>query len=154
MITAWRIVAQEYAESAFTGQSSSRVGGRWNSRGVALVYTSSAASLCALELLVHLPQRRDLRDYVIFACTFSDHVVDEIERENVPSDWRDYPPPEELQQLGDSWVLSATSAVLRVPSVIIDTEFNYLLNPAHPDFAKIEIADPVPFALDMRLIRR
>ncbi len=49
--------------------------------------------------------------------------------------------------------MSGSSAVLRVPSVIIDTEFNYLVNPAHPDFVKIDIADPVPFSLDVRLLR-
>lgn len=128
-------------------------GGRWNSEGLAMVYTSSTASLAALELLVHIPRERDLRQFVIFACTFSETLAGDIDRDQLPDDWRDYPPPEVLQQIGDTWVLSTSSAVLRVPSVIIDSEFNYLLNPAHEDFAKIEVHEPVPFSLDLRLLR-
>jgi RES domain-containing protein len=154
VITAWRIVKPDRAEEAFEGKGARLFGGRWNSEGVAVVYTSSAASLAALELLVHLPRGNDLRSFVIFACTFNEDLVDHVSRDHLPKDWHDYPPPEELQQLGDSWVLSGSSAVLRVPSVIIDSEFNYLLNPAHGDFGKIDIADPVPFSLDVRLLRR
>jgi len=72
----------------------------------------------------------------------------------LPRDWKQYPAPETLQRIGDSWVLRESSVVLRVPSVIIDSESNYLLHPAHRDFKKIHIAEPVPFSLDMRLIRR
>ncbi len=154
MITAWRIVKPEYAGTAFTGRSASIAGGRWNSAGIGVVYTSSTASLAALEVLVHLPRTSDLHDFVIFACTFGEDLVDEIGRDQLPKDWRDYPPPEELRQLGDTWVMSGSSAVLRVPSVIIDSEFNYLLNPRHAEFAKIEIADAVGFSLDVRLLRR
>ncbi|HSP16760.1 MAG TPA: RES family NAD+ phosphorylase [Thermoanaerobaculia bacterium] len=154
MITAWRIVSAAYAETAFTGRSASIAGGRWNSQGIAVVYASSAASLAALELLVHLPAETDLHQFSIFACTFAEDLVEEINRDQLPDDWRGYPPPEELQQLGDTWVMSGSSAVLRVPSVIIDSEFNYLLNPGHRDFATIEVAEPVPFSLDVRLLRR
>ncbi len=154
MITAWRIVKDERAENAFDGRGARLLGGRWNSRGIAIVYTSSTASLAALEVLVHLSPEEDLRDFVIFACSFDESLIEEIDRKVLPRDWKQYPPPEALQRIGDRWALDGTSAVLRVPSVIIDSEFNYLLNPAHRDFAKIQIAAPAPFSLDMRLIRR
>ena len=153
MISAWRIVAAPYADTAFTGRSAAFAGGRWNSRGVGVVYASSTASLAALELLVHLPRERELRQFVVFACAFSEKLVDDIDRDQLPEDWRDYPAPDALQQIGDTWVMSETSPVLRVPSVIIDSEFNYLLNPAHEDFAKIDIHEPVAFSLDLRLLR-
>ncbi len=154
MITAWRIVRAEYAETAFTGRSASFAGGRWSSQGIAVVYTSSTASLAALEVLVHLPRTSDLHDFVIFACTFSEDLLDEVACDQLPKNWRDYPAPEELQQLGDTWIMSGSSAALRVPSVIIDSEFNYLLNPGHSDFAKVDVAEPVKFSLDVRLLRR
>ncbi|GAC1437932.1 MAG: RES family NAD+ phosphorylase [Thermoanaerobaculia bacterium] len=154
MITAWRIVHPDRAAEAFGGKGARLFGGRWNSAGISLVYTSSTASLAALELLVHLPRERDLRQFVIFACTFSETLADDVDRDHIPVEWREYPPPEALQGIGDTWVLSGSSAVLRVPSVIIDSEFNYLLNPAHEDFSQIEIAEPVPFSLDLRLLRR
>lgn len=151
MITSWRLVR---SRRAFDGKGARLLGGRWNARGVAIVYTSSTASLAALEVLVHLIPEEELRDFVIFACTFDPSFVEEVDRETLPSDWKQYPPPEALQHIGDAWAGGGRSAVLRVPSVIIDSEFNYLMNPAHRNFGKIRIAAPVAFSLDMRLIRR
>ena len=154
MITAWRIVKSERAQNAFDGKGARLLGGRWNSRGVAVVYTSSSASLAALEVLVHLPPEQHLRGFVIFACTFDEKLVAKLDRRTLPRDWKDYPPASALQRIGDEWVAAGKSAALRVPSVIIDSEFNYLLNPEHRDFRKVHIAAPAPFSLDMRLIRR
>lgn len=153
MIATWRIVKAEYADGAFEGKSAGIAGGRWNSRGVEVVYTSTTASLAALELLVHLEYNRVLSDFVVFACTFDETLVEDVDRKSLSNGWRDYPARDALREIGDAWVISASSAVLRVPSVIIDSEFNYLLNPAHRDFHSIRIADPVPFSLDLRLLR-
>ena len=150
MITTWRIVKPDRASDAFSGKGARLFGGRWNSAGVSLVYTSSTASLAALEILVHLSGDDDLSGFLIFACSFSERLVDEITADELPDDWRE----DDVAHFGDTWIKSESSAVLRVPSVIIDSEFNYLLNPAHRDFPKIEVRDPVPFSLDVRLLRR
>ena len=118
-----------------------------------MVYTSQSASLAALEILVHMDAQEDLHRYVIFACTFDDPLVESLDRRSLPTEWRTSPPPPALQQIGDRWVRAARTAVLRVPSAIIETESNYLLNPLHPDFARIAIAEPSPFSLDVRLLR-
>jgi RES domain-containing protein len=152
VITAWRIVIGEYAESAFDGEGARINGGRWNSQGLKVVYTSSSAALAALELLVRIRKKEPLRKYVLFACTFGENLVETVERNQLPDDWRLSPPLIQLQQIGDSWVHSAASAVLQVPSAIIENESNFLLNPEHPDFKKIDIADPTPFSLDVRLL--
>jgi RES domain-containing protein len=153
-ITAWRITKPEFAAVAFEGKGARLFGGRWNSEGVSMVYTSSTASLAALELLAHLPRTTDLHNFVIFACSFRSGIVQNLDEEKLPPKWRESPAPRELQEVGDKWVQANGSAVLRVPSVIIDSEWNYLLNPAHKDFASIEVADPAPFNLDLRLMRR
>ena len=119
-----------------------------------MVYTSSTASLAALELLAHLPRTTDLNHFVIFACSFPEGLVQTIDAAALPPRWRESPPPRELQETGDRWIAAGSSAVLRVPSVIIDSEWNFLMNPAHKDFGSIEVADPVPFNLDLRLMRR
>jgi RES domain-containing protein len=150
----WRIVAAEHAEGAFSGEGARLYGGRWNSPGVAVVYTAQSASLAALEMLVRLHAERRMPNYVLFACAFDDSLVEPIAKSDLPPGWRADPAPPRLQQLGEQWVLSGRSAILRVPSAVIETEFNYLLNPVHPDFGGIEIAEPVPFALDLRLLRR
>ncbi|MGZ8868063.1 MAG: RES family NAD+ phosphorylase [Thermoanaerobaculia bacterium] len=153
MITAWRITSAEYAETAFDGRGAKLYGGRWNSVGTSVIYTSSSAALAALELLVRIRKREKLRDYVIFACSFEAALIEAADRGSLPSNWRGHPGPAELRHLGDRWAGEARSAVLQVPSVIIETESNFLLNPAHPDFTKVAVADPVRFALDVRLLR-
>ncbi len=144
----------EFAGRAFDGGGARRAGGRWNSRGVKMVYTSSSAALAALELLVRIVRRELFRKYVLFACTFEDHLVETVEHSALPGNWRLHPAPPKLQKIGDAWTKRASNVVLRVPSVIVETEFNYLFNPAHPEFPRIHIAEPTPFALDLRLLRR
>ena len=153
MITSWRITTAHYAETAFDGEGARLNGGRWNSRGTRVVYTSSSAALAALELLVRTRRREPLRKYVLFACTFDEALVEDIARSKLPANWRQSPAPEGLSAIGDAWIRKRRSAVLRVPSVIIETESNYLLNPEHAAFKTIQIAEPTPFSLDMRLIR-
>lgn len=153
MITSWRITAAEFADEAFKGEGARLYGGRWNSPGVPMVYTSSSAALATLEILVRTHQREPLRRYVLFACSYDEKLVEHIDRAALPSNWDSHPAPAQLKLLGDRWVEGARSAVLEVPSVIIPSESNFLLNPAHPDFGRIEIAEPTPFKLDLRLVR-
>lgn len=154
MITSWRITSVRYGEAAFDGEGARLYGGRWNSRGARMVYTSSSAALAALELLVRTGRDKPLSDYLLFACSFDDSLVEDIDRTELPSDWKDAPPPPGLHAFGDVWLASGSTAVLRVPSAIIDTENNYLINPEHADFAKVEIHEPIPFSLDLRLLRQ
>ena len=154
MITSWRITTAEYAEGAFDGEGARLYGGRWNSRGVRVVYTSSTAALAALELLVRIVRDEPLRNDILFACSFDETLVEDADCKALPTGWRASPPPSVLREVGNVWILRGGSAVLRVPSAVIETESNYLLNPEHPDFKKIQIAEPIPFSLDMRLIRR
>jgi RES domain-containing protein len=70
----------------------------------------------------------------------------------LPEDWRQLPAPTSTRELGSRWVAESRSVVLRVPSIVVDGEFNYLLNPRHPDFARLEIGEPQLFSFDPRLI--
>lgn len=154
MTTSWRIVAKQHSEAAFSGEGASRYPGRWNARGYRMVYTAQSAALASLEMLVHLDSETNMRPYVLFACTFSSDLVEHVESKKLPPGWKSYPPPAALSQLGSDWLEAARTPVLQVPSAVIETESNYLLNPEHPHFPKITIADPTPFSLDLRLLRR
>ena len=154
MITSWRIVKAKFAATAFDGDGSRRAGGRWNSRGLPLVYTAESAALAALELLVHMGRSRALPDYVIFSCTFPEAIVEEIDRQALPLDWRSHPAPKLLRHVGDRWALELRSAVLKVPSAVIDSENNYLLNPQHRGFRRVTISRPQRFEFDTRLLRQ
>ena|ERR1700722_5639913 len=151
MPEAWRIVKAKHSATAFSGEGAARTGGRWNSRGMRLVYTSSTKSLAALESLVHL-NPPVIFNYVVIRIKFEDALVERVAIRNLPANWRDEPPPASSKRIGDAWVLEARSAVLALPSVIIPGEPNYLLNPAHPDFKKISIGKPARFTFDPRLL--
>lgn len=152
MVTAWRLVHPMYADDAFSGEGPRRRGGRWNLPGALVVYTASSVSLAALELIVNNQRALRLPAYVLFSCSFPETLVEPLDRSRLPHNWRDYPAPNALQQLGMEWLSLRSSAVLEVPSAVVEQESNYLLNPEHPDFSSIEIGPRHPFKLDPRLI--
>ena len=151
MIEAWRIVEARFAETAFDGEGARKYDGRWHTKGLSVVYTAGSIALATLEMLVHLESERHIPSYVVIGCSFQEALVEVVDREHLPRNWRDLPAPSELQLIGSAWLRSRTSAVLEVPSAVINAESNYLLNPAHPDFQSIEIGLPQPFELDPRL---
>jgi RES domain-containing protein len=152
MTEAWRIVKEKHAATAFSGEGAAKTGGRWNSRGVAVVYTSGTRSLAALESLVHL-NPMVLFKYVAIHIEFDDSLVEKVPLNTLPNDWQAEPPPPSTKQLGDAWVRDTRSAILALPSVIVPGELNFLLNPAHSGFKKIAFATPEAFAFDPRLLR-
>jgi RES domain-containing protein len=151
MPQAWRIVKKKHAADAFSGKGAANSGGRWNSRGVPVVYTSISKSLAALENLVHLNPPVIFK-YVAIPIQFDDALIEQFLPKKLPPDWWVEPPSLSSQGIGDVWVREARSAVLAVPSVIISGELNLVLNPAHPDFKQIIIGKPEPFAFDPRLL--
>lgn len=152
MADAWRIVKAKHAATAFSGDGAAKFGGRWNSRGVRMIYASASKSLAVLESLVHLNPPVVFKS-VEFGIGFDAALVNKIALSDLPADWRQEPPSASTQALGDAWVKSGTSAILAVPSVVLPSETNYLLNPAHPDFSKIKIAKPEAFVFDPRLLK-
>lgn len=136
MKRAWRIVKEKHAATAFDGEGAKLYGGRWNSAGTSVVYTSSTLALAALESIVHL-NPPVMFNYVAIPIEFNEAFLE---------------PPPSTKDIGDLWVKEARSAVLELHSAIIPRELNYLLNPNHPDFKKIVIGKPEPFAFDPRLL--
>ena len=152
IVKAWRITKERYSKDAFSGEGSREYGGRWNSRGRAVVYTSQHASLAILEQLVHLGLSQHLQNYVLIECSFDDKLITRINIKQLPPDWRTFPTLVSLQALGNAWYDSGSSVVLQVPSAIIPIEQNYLMNPEHTDFTKVIIGKPQKFAFDERLV--
>ena len=152
MIVAWRLVRGRQAPDAFTGEGARLYGGRWNHVGLPVVYVAQFLSLAALEQFVHLgPEGTHLR-FVYFRVEIPDEVhVEAADPDVIPPNWREEPPPDSTKDLGTRWVESDRSAVLRVPSAIVPIEYDYVLNPHHPDFKHIRISDPKPFSFDPRM---
>ncbi len=151
MLIVWRLLTTRLVETAFSGEGARLYGGRWNRRGVSLVYTAGSQSLAMLEMLV---QDEPLRArYVMIPATIPKGLkIERVSLDDLPAGWRDRAAREQLQAIGTDWAKRTTSAVLAVPSAVIPAETNYLLNPLHPGFARIDIGDPREFITDLRLI--
>jgi RES domain-containing protein len=151
MPTLWRVVKRIHAATAFDGKAAQRFGGRWNSPGRRAVYASATKSLAVLEVLVHLDVGRPLPRVVAFAFDVADALVERLDPTQLARDWRTAGGLIGTQQVGDAWLASARTLALAVPSVIVPEESNYILNPAHPAFARLRFGRAVPFVLDPRL---
>jgi RES domain-containing protein len=149
----WRIVQSKYAHEAFSGEGSAKYGGRWNQKRTAVVYASQSESLAQLEVLVRTNRPKNLAFYVMIEAQVPEELIETLQPGDLADDWRTTPEPNSTRDVGTKWVTEGRSAVLAVPSVVVPSEFNYLLNPAHPDFSKIKIGNPKPIDWDPRLVK-
>lgn len=146
----WRLAKARHSE--LDGEGARRRGARWNPRGMAMVYAASTLSLAALEVLVHTDVSQAPEDLIATPIEIPDSILhEEIAESSLLRNWRETPPPERLQAIGFEWKKRGSSAALGVPSVVIPSEQNWLLNPDHPDFKKIVPGKPQPFHFDPRL---
>jgi RES domain-containing protein len=154
-VRVWRLVRKRRLPDAFTGEGSRIAGGRWNSPGIRVVYSSSFLSLATLEYLVRAnPLRAPLDVYSIWADVPDDLRLEIIRPDQLVKKWRQYDPPvQTLRDLGEAWFARARTAVLQVPSAITPEENNFLLNPTHDDFVRIKIGHSMRVSFDGRLIR-
>jgi len=152
-MTAWRLVKSKYASTAFSGAGARLDGGRWNSPGIPMVYAASSISLAMLEVLMHLPADELRKSHTLFEIQFDEALMDTVALDDLPRNWRMRRPPAALARIGDEWISGRHSAVLRVPSVIVASEYNYLLNPSHPSFTRIKIGPRQPLRFDPNLIK-
>ncbi|MEW8659196.1 MAG: RES family NAD+ phosphorylase [Candidatus Thiodiazotropha endolucinida] len=142
----WRVCREPFAN--LDGKGAEFKGGRWNSPGRPVVYTSTHLSLAILEVLVHLEvDFEDLPDdYVSVEIDIPDTVEAEALNANI-----DFHNITETQDYGDMWLASAPSAVLNVPSAVVPKELNVCINPRHTDFHEIKTVGIEPFQFDPRL---
>jgi RES domain-containing protein len=153
MIRSWRLIKAVYADDAFAGEGARRGGGRWNSKGVRMVYTSGSLSLATLEVMVHTPFYSTLKNYVCIPIDFDPGFSLSIRLEDLPDNWQTDPIPQSVKEVGDRWIHNYESVILKVPSAIIPVDYNYLINPLHQDFSKVIVHSPQKFAFDPRILK-
>ncbi len=149
----WRITTARRARTAFSGDGARLYGGRWNPKGVSLVYCAESRALAMLEMLV---QDEPLRArYVVIPATLPDGMaIERVDNTRLPSDWRSLRRVEHLRTIGATWAASRRTMVLAVPSAVLPEETNYLLNPLHPEFKRLRIGKPSTLVTDVRLLQR
>ena len=146
----WRIA--HAAHAAFDGEGARRYGSRWTRKGVPVVFASATLSLAALERFVHSDPDLEPADLVAIAIEIAaSAAIETVDRARLPPDWRAYPALPTLSAIGDRWLTAARSAVLAVPSAVIPHERNYILNPAHAEFARLTVRSAEAFSFDPRM---
>jgi len=154
VIKAYRLTKQRYQDTAMDGEGAARYGGRWNSPGQRVVYTSGSLALAMLEILVNLEDESTLHDaYVAFELSIPDELALYLD-DALTEGWRENPPNAISRAIGDEWIISESSVVLAVPSAVIPLEYNFLVDPNHPDFGKIVVEGPFAVDVDPRLNKR
>jgi RES domain-containing protein len=154
MPSAWRIVRAARIKTAFTGEGSRLYGGRWNSRGTAIVYVSEHESLAALELFVHTIPVSPIERYFSIRLDWDHKLTEYFPVKKLPPDWNAEPPTSASMRIGDEWARRASSVALALPSLLSTSELNFLLNPNHPGFKKIKIYLPIEYRFDPRMSAR
>jgi RES domain-containing protein len=147
----FRLTKRVYEESAFSGEGARRFPGRWNRKGTPMVYCAESLSLAVLECFVHVDAANLPDDLIVIEAELPDEATTRLDISTLPKNWRALPGPPALQGLGDAWARSNAGAGLVVPSAIVPSEWNLLLNPGHPDIAKLRRVGSEPFAFDPRM---
>jgi RES domain-containing protein len=151
----WRLCRAPYAAEAFPGEGARRFGGRWNSRGVPMVYASTSLALAALELFVHLEPGQDPDDLVCISALLPEgEPARTLQPADLPVVWWSDEGAVVARELGDAWIAGRSSLALLVPSVPIRSEWNVLLNPHHPRVAELRVDSPQPFIFDARMFQQ
>jgi RES domain-containing protein len=152
-VLVWRICKSAYAKNAFSGDGGLKTPARWRHAGHRIVYTAQSLSLAALETWVHVAPDFPLPDHVQISAEIpAGLAVLNINEPELPLGWRIAEPASQvLRDIGTNWLASLTSPVARVPATTTPGEYNYLLNPVHPDFHKIHSGRPEPFNFDPRM---
>jgi RES domain-containing protein len=146
-------IAKSSFSTDLTGLGSRLYGGRWNRKGTGIIYTSESRALASLEFLVHVPLSLAPPDLMIISIDIPRGLsIEHVSLTDLPANWGSSPAPAALAEFGSTWAKSRRSLLLRVPSAIIDKEFNILINPSHPDIGEITINKIEGYAIDSRLL--
>lgn len=137
-----------------SGYGAEKSGGRWNDKGLAMVYTSGTRALCLTEIAVHIPLGIIPTDFILTTIEFPDTIeILEINESELPENWKVFPHTSFPRKIGKSFLEKASHLVLKVPSAVVQGEFNYLFNPHHDLMKKVKIEKTEPFFFDERLFR-
>jgi len=149
----YRLSKEKYKDD-LSGAGAEKFGGRWNSKGTRMVYTADSRALAKLEVAVNLALHRIPKNYFLAIIELPDtEVVDYDIKLLKGKQWKNNPPIKFTQSEGDYFVASGKYLALKVPSAVVEGDYNYIINPAHPKITKLKIVSTEKFSFDMRLFR-
>jgi RES domain-containing protein len=147
----FRLSKQKFSND-LSGKGAEITGGRWNSKGTAILYTCESRALCTTEIAVHMPLGLVPDAYMLIEIEFPDDIkVKKLLPAELPEEWKAFPHPHSTQVIGDQFIAAQEYLVMKVPSVVVRGDYNYLFNPRHQDFNKVKAIHKELFGFDERL---
>ncbi len=150
---AYRLCKCKWARD-LSGRGAETAGGRWNSKGVPVLYTAGSRALATVEVAVHTPLGNLPEDYCMVTLELPDGPIAAIKQKDLPADWNSWPAPVTIKQFGDSFIEEGEFLILKVPSATVDGDFNYLINPQHRKAGEIRVLSVRLFSFDKRLFKK
>ncbi len=150
-MTVYRIGDCNYIDD-LSGKGAALYGGRWNSKNTYMLYTAHSASLALLEAVVHIGKLPP-QQYCIATISVPDVPILKLKPTELPTNWNENPAPDILKRIGDDFVKKGKHLVMAVPSVLMDIEYNYLINTSHPMFREVKISELLPLRIDDRVLK-
>jgi RES domain-containing protein len=148
----FRLSKSRYSRD-LSGCGARKSGGRWNSKGVSMIYTSESRALCTAEIAVHTPLGNLPPDYDLITLFIEDQVkIFELKPSDLPKNWKEH--LTSTQRAGDEFIRQANYLIMKVPSAVVQGDSNFLLNPDHPEIGKVKIQKTEGFGFDKRLFIR
>jgi RES domain-containing protein len=147
----FRLSKSKFARD-LSGRGAEIAGGRWNSKGVPVIYTGDSRALCVAEIAVHTGLGTVPEDYVLVTIEIPDDaLIYEILPEALQPNWKSFPHTGATQVIGDKLLKQNNYLAIKVPSAVVQGDFNYLINPGHKDFNNVTIQKTEAFSFDKRM---
>ena len=149
----FRLSKAKYSED-LSGRGAELYGGRWNSKGFPMLYTSANRALCMAEIAVHAPLGLVPVGYMLMTISIPASIkIKRLSKSALGKNWKDFQFTQSTQKIGDDFIKDGKFAILEVPSAVVEGDSNFLINPRHKDARKIKLKEAVPFSFDERLFR-
>jgi RES domain-containing protein len=149
----YRLSKRAYVDD-LSGKGAAIAGGRWNSKERKVLYTSESRALCMAEIAVHTPLGIIPTDYYLSSVFIPDDIeVYRVNPERLPKNWKEYPPIQVTKKIGDNFLISNNYLVMKVPSAVVQGDWNYFVNPEHPRFSEVKVMRKEKFDFDKRMFK-
>jgi RES domain-containing protein len=149
----YRLSKQQYCND-LSGTGAEKTGGRWNSKGLPVLYTADSRALAMIEVAVHVPLGIIPVNYFMTAIELPGELsMETVDQQSLSPNWRTNPMIRSTQHIGDAFLRANSFLILQAPSASVPGDFNYLVNPKHALFNQIKVLWVVPFEFDLRLFK-
>lgn len=145
----FRISLPKFIED-LSGAGSKQYGGRWNDKGISMVYFAESRAMAVMEVLIHLrPEDMD-RDFILATFDVPAEDMLTVKLNSLPQNWKASSEIESLKKIGNQFIKDNNYLLMKVPSVILEEDYNLVVNPNHKNASQIKLIAKRVFKFDER----